>query len=113
MPKWVKGQSGNPGGRPTLDAEARELRELARMHGPRALGRLAELLESGDGKVVVMAAREILDRGFGKAMQPVAETAPDVGADDGIAAKMMRDPDGRRLLDAVAATQARLARDPS
>ena len=112
MPRWVKGQSGNPTGRPPLDDEARELRDLARMHGARAIGRLVELLESGEGKVVVMAAKEILDRGFGKSMQPIAEKS-EAPVDDGLAAKMMRDPDGRKLLDAVAATQARLARDPS
>ncbi len=66
--RFKPGQSGNPGGRPR---EVPEIKALAREHGPEAIARLAELLKSKDGKVAVAAARELLDRGYGRAPQEV------------------------------------------
>jgi hypothetical protein len=37
---FQKGQSGNPGGRPKLPPEHREIQDLARSSAPRAIGRL-------------------------------------------------------------------------
>ena len=60
------GQSGNPGGRPKgIAAKARE-------HGDKALQVLVDGLADDDIKTRLIAAREILDRGYGK---PVAMTA--------------------------------------
>jgi hypothetical protein len=67
MAKWAKGQSGNPGGRPKVLAE---LRDLARRHAPAAIKELA--LEAESEAVRVAAIREILDRGYGKAGPLVA-----------------------------------------
>jgi hypothetical protein len=60
---FKKGASGNPSG--TSKAVA-ELRALARAHSPKAFGKLVELLQSSDERVALMAAKEILDRGFGR-----------------------------------------------
>ena len=63
------GMSGNPGGRPrsmsTMQLEARK-------HAIEAIQELARLIREGEsGAVRVAAAREILDRGFGKATAAV------------------------------------------
>ena len=55
------GQSGNPGGRP------KGIAALARQHTDRAVQVLVEGMESQDERVKIAAAKEILDRGYGKA----------------------------------------------
>lgn len=62
------GRSGNPGGRPKLTAEEREVRELARAKGPRCIERLDKLAD-GTGMVAVAANNSILDRALGKPRQ--------------------------------------------
>lgn len=66
MAVWVKGQSGNPGGRPKEDAE---VKALARQFGPEAINRLADLMRGESPKVAVSAAIALLDRGYGKPTQ--------------------------------------------
>jgi hypothetical protein len=68
---WVKGQSGNPSGRPKEDADVAEAKRLARVHGPTAIARLAELAKSEDERVSVSACQAILDRAYGKPTQTV------------------------------------------
>ena len=72
---FVKGQSGNPGGRPKENAE---IKALAREHGPQAITKLAELMGGSDPRVSVAAAQALLDRGYGKPTQTIAgdEDAP-------------------------------------
>jgi hypothetical protein len=60
--------SPNPGGRPAV---LREVRDLARQHTARAIERLAAMLDDEDGRVVVAAASVLLDRGWGKPEQAV------------------------------------------
>lgn len=63
---WAKGVSGNPGGRPKgIAAKARE-------HTDKALEVLVEGMADEDPRVRVTAAKEVLDRGWGK---PLAMTA--------------------------------------
>ena len=57
------GQSGNPGGRPKSNEH---VRNIARSNSVRAVERLIELIESDDERVALTAAKEVLDRAFGK-----------------------------------------------
>jgi hypothetical protein len=71
---FVKGESGNPGGRP---AALREFRDKAQKLSDIALATLVKALTSEDGRTRVIAAKEILDRAWGKATQTIA--GPDGG----------------------------------
>ena len=63
------GQSGNPGGRPKA---VQEVRELARAHCPDAIAELARLAVKAKSETARIAAiRELLDRGYGKAVQAI------------------------------------------
>lgn len=65
---FEKGKSGNPGGRPKENAE---VKALAREHGPRAVERLAEIMESADERAAAAASNALLDRGYGKPAQAI------------------------------------------
>ena len=66
---FVKGQSGNPNGRPK---ELVEVRDLARQHTVDAINKLATWMKSDEARASVMASQILLDRGWGKAVQPVS-----------------------------------------
>ena len=61
------GQSGNPGGRPKIIAE---VRDLAREQTEAAIKALVEIVKGGESAAArVSAAQALLDRGWGKPMQ--------------------------------------------
>jgi hypothetical protein len=69
---WRPGQSGNPGGRPRV---AGEVRELARQHGYEAIRRLVAHMHSKNEGVAVRACEALLDRGYGRTVQGVELSA--------------------------------------
>jgi hypothetical protein len=62
------GQTGNPGGRPKIAAE---VRELAQQNCKLAVQKLVKLLDSDNENIVLSAAQVLLDRGIGKPIQAV------------------------------------------
>ena len=72
---WKPGQSGNPGGRPR---EVAEVRDLAREHTPKAIATLAGIMDDAEqpARARVAAAEALLDRGWGRATQPMEVTTP-------------------------------------
>jgi hypothetical protein len=64
----------NPGGRPKSVAQ---LAELCREHTPQAVARLAQIVLTGDERASVAAAKELFDRGYGKAAQHVEVSGPE------------------------------------
>jgi len=71
-------RAGNPGGRPKVLAE---LRDLARQHTPAAMRELARLSTKGKKEEVRLKAIEmLLDRGWGKVV-PIG--GPIIPAEDG------------------------------
>lgn len=62
---WVKGQSGNPKGRPKTDYT---IRSLARMHTPEAIQKLFEIATSREAptSAQLRAFEVILNLGWGK-----------------------------------------------
>ena len=71
---WVKGQSGNPSGTRSMKVIAGLLAKA----GPRAMERLVELIESDDERIALLAAKEVLDRAYGKP-KPIEDESTEKG----------------------------------
>lgn len=79
----VKGEVRNPTGENGRSLTAREVRNLAREKTPRMMQILEEIAEDEDAKpqARAAAANSLIDRGYGKAVQPVAESSMTVFED--------------------------------
>ena len=68
--------AGNAGkGRPkgALNKATQDIKAAARIHGPKALEVLSSLMLGAESETArIAAAKEILDRAYGKATQPIA-----------------------------------------
>lgn len=78
--------TGRPKG--SLGKVTGELRKLAQPYGKRSLQVLSEIMEDVEMQPAarVSAAKELLDRGYGKSMQAIEMSGPD-GGDIPLAAK--------------------------
>ena len=67
---FVKGKSGNPGGKPRLEAG---VRELARKYTHKAIRTLINILDDPKANAAArsFAANSLLDRGYGKPTQHI------------------------------------------
>ncbi len=67
------GRTPGAGRKPGVPNKATaEVKDLARVHGAAAIKRLSELLTGAESEQAqVAAAKELLDRGYGKASQPI------------------------------------------
>ena len=70
MAKWEKGESGNPGGRPS---GLGDIREFAREHTGTAIATLVRVMNDKDASrsAQVAAATALLDRGWGRPAQTI------------------------------------------
>lgn len=64
--QFPKGVSGNPGGRPKVP---QELKDMIRKACPEALKKLIEYMNHDNPKIAMWAITELLDRGYGKPAQ--------------------------------------------
>lgn len=71
------GQSGNPGGRPKMPEE---LKAAMRGLADTAIKVLREAMEGDDPRSRILAANTVLDRGYGKATQPIVAEGVDMAA---------------------------------
>ena len=79
MAKFIKGQSGNPGGPPK---ELAEVQAIARQHSPAAISTLAQIMEDKKAPPAarIAAAQAILDRSYGRPPQAVKLSGDEEGS---------------------------------
>ena len=89
--RFQRGESGNPGGRPKLPAE---IKEIARANTEKAFARIAELIDSSDERVALAASEAILNRAYGRTI-PGNWGEPDIADQITEIRHVIVEPDGR------------------
>jgi len=74
---FQKGKSGNPGGRPVITSE---VRELARSSARKALERIVKLMDDKNPRIALAAANAVLDRAYGKPSMEERVVSFDLGS---------------------------------
>jgi hypothetical protein len=94
---FQKGQSGNPGGRPRIPED---VKELARGYSVEAIETLATIMKDvgQSGSARVSAASTILDRGYGKAPQHITTERIETLSDEQLARELALAISGLRKL---------------
>jgi hypothetical protein len=86
--RWTPGVTGNPGGRPKINADVASALEAGSLA---AAQRLVELVSSEDERVALAASMALLDRTLGKAPASLEVTsAPDAAHWDRVQKAMQR-----------------------
>ena len=100
---WKPGVSGNPAGRPK---KLVDIAELCREHGPRAVQVVVSLLDDADSRVRMAAAKELLDRGYGKPTQTIegADAATTLTFLHLVAARAASEMQAQRIIEGAATT---------
>jgi hypothetical protein len=71
----AKNKGGRPKGR--LNKATAEVKKLAQKHGKEAVKTLVKLMQTGETQTIKLAAaKELIDRAYGKASQAVEHTGP-------------------------------------
>jgi F0F1-type ATP synthase delta subunit len=85
--QFKKGHSGNPGG---VSKIAREIKDICREAGPVLVARLLDIAKNGEPLHAIPAAKELLNRGFGKSenLSTVRIEAADALTDDELNARI-------------------------
>lgn len=74
---FPKGKSPNPGGRPKKTAEERTLEQMCRERTPEALSTVLAIMGDGENERNRLAAAQfVIERGWGKAVQPQELSGP-------------------------------------
>jgi|SRR5881392_3953908 len=77
-PKGLPKTGGRKKGTPNKSSNG--IRDLAQQYGPDAIMELATILTTSENhQARIAAAKELLDRGYGKAMQAIEMSGPDGG----------------------------------
>ncbi len=63
LKSWKPGQSGNPGGRPKV---APEVREMAKQKSKEAFERICQIIADDDSRVALAACNVVLERAYGR-----------------------------------------------
>lgn len=67
---FKKGVSGNPGGRPKRSGQELDLINACKSKSSEALDTLIDIMKNGGERNRITAAIAIIERGYGKAVQP-------------------------------------------
>jgi hypothetical protein len=77
---FVKGQSGNPSGRSRQSRKQQaDIGQQCRKHTRTIVQRLVRVIKEGTDQSAVPAARELLDRGYGRPLQSAEISGPGGG----------------------------------